>query len=335
MDLDFFKRYPVFTAVLAVCLIAFLTEVVFVFRANGAAQKAQKSLKAAESSLTTALNAQPAASAANLQSAQQNVKDLQGQLDGIIQSMQSAGNFTTPPTDAVTLLADIQHFVDTFTAAAKAKNVLIAAPGNFTFGMGQYVGPVPPPPPDKIAVVFKQMENLEYILNQLLAAKPDDQVMLLESVERENAVPDPNAANSPNPTQPKDTFALDPLMSAKVAGAVDTLAFRIKFVAYSDALRGFLGALAKFDYPLVVRSVEVTPAPEESLKVAQAAANPAAAAAAAVVLPGADSAAPAADASAPATPTKQAVIKTNLSEFTVVIEYINLITPKPTGAPSA
>jgi hypothetical protein len=163
--------------------------------------------------------------------------------------------------------------------------------------------------------------------------------MLLESVERENVVPpDPNS-NPANAATPKDTFTIDPLVSARVPGAVDTMAFRFKFIAYSDTLRGFLDALAKFEYPLVVRSVEVEPATEDALKAAKAASAAAPVdASSGIVLPGAADASATAtpdQSAAPAGPVKAAVVKNNLSEFTVVIEYINLIPPKPTGAPSA
>ena len=343
MDKEFFKRYPIFTGLVAVCVLAFAVELFLVFRASSATGKADRALKSAVSTLTTTLSATPAATSDNLQTAQKNLKDLQEQLSGIVNSLGSAGNFSTPPTDAVTLMADVQHYVDNFKAQAKTNGVVIADPGNFTFGMGQYYGPVTPPPPEKIPVVFKQMEILEYILSQLYAAKAGDpdQKLMLETVEREDMVAAANTGGNPNDSGPKDTFTVAPLVSAKQPGAVDTLAFRFKFIAYTDTLRVFLNELAQFEYPLVVRSVEVEPATEDTLNAAIAAANPAAGtaaggsvSAAAVALPGGDASATPAT-TAPTGPVREAVIKNNLSEFTVVIEYINLIPPKPTGAPSA
>jgi len=346
MDKDFFKRYPIFTGLVAVCVLAFAVELFLVFRASSATAKADRALKSAVGTLSTTLSATPAATSDNLQAAQQNLADLQKQLNDIVQTLGQTGNFSPPPADAVTLMGDVQHFVDDFNAQAKSKDIVIADPANFTFGMGQYWGPVTPPPPEKIPVVFKQMEVLEYILNKLFAAKPADQQMILESVERENEVVLANPGSNANDQGPKDTFAVPPLVSAKQPGAVDTLAFRFKFIAYTDTLRAFLNELAQFEYPLVVRSVEVQQAPVDAAN----AASPAAATAvsngnlslAAVVLPSGDagtvtpdaSATPAAPA-APAGPVRQEVITNNLSEFTVVIEYINLIPPKPTGAPSA
>jgi hypothetical protein len=346
MDTEFFKRYPIFTGLVAVCVLAFAVELFLVFRASSATAKADRALRSAVGALSTTLSATPATTSDNLQAAQQNLADLQKQLNGIVQTLGKTGNFSEPPADAVTLMGDAQHFVDDFNAQAKSKGIVIVDPANFTFGMGQYWGPVTPPPPDKIPVVFKQMEILEYILKQLFAAKPADQQMILESVERENEVVVTNQGSSANDEGPKDTFAVPPLVSAKQPGAVDTLAFRLKFIAYTDTLRAFLNELAQFDYPLVVRSVEVQQASEDTVN---AAASPAAAAAssdgnvslAAVVLPTGDTAAATPDASAtpapaaPAGPVRQEVITNNLSEFTVVIEYINLVPPKTTGAPSA
>ena len=40
-------------------------------------------------------------------------------------------------------------------------------------------------------------------------------------------------------------------------GAIDTLAFGLTFTGYTDSLRGLLNDLAKFDLPIVVRSIKV------------------------------------------------------------------------------
>jgi hypothetical protein len=53
-------------------------------------------------------------------------------------------------------------------------------------------------------------------------------------------------------------FVIDPQVSARTPGYVDTLAFRIVFSGQTAALRGFMNALAAPEIPLVVRSVEVT-----------------------------------------------------------------------------
>jgi hypothetical protein len=50
---------------------------------------------------------------------------------------------------------------------------------------------------------------------------------------------------------------IDPQVSARAPGYVDTLAFRIVFSGHTNSLRGFMNALAAPDIPLVVRSVEV------------------------------------------------------------------------------
>ena len=65
----------------------------------------------------------------------------------------------------------------------------------------------------------------------------DGQSMVLESVERETVVPLAQG-NNPNDAGPKDVFTVDPLVSARVKGAVDTLAFRDVYKR-----QGVLGAL--------------------------------------------------------------------------------------------
>ena len=52
-------------------------------------------------------------------------------------------------------------------------------------------------------------------------------------------------------------FSIHPAITAKVPGAINTLAFRLAFTGYTDSLRRLLNDLAKFDLPIVVRSIEV------------------------------------------------------------------------------
>ena len=54
-----------------------------------------------------------------------------------------------------------------------------------------------------------------------------------------------------------DRYVVDPAITARVDGAVDTLAFQIKFSGYTDSLRKFIESLTAFEMPVIVRSVEV------------------------------------------------------------------------------
>jgi hypothetical protein len=348
MDMDFAKRYPVLTAVLAVCVLAFAVEAFFVFREHKIERQAVIARGAVQQKLQGALALAPAPTAENLDAAKQNAQALSDQYQGIVAGLEkSSQSFPPPPPDSVGLLTDVQGFVSNFRDLAKDKDVVLPAP-DFTFGMGQYVGHVSPPPANKIPIVYLQMQILQYLLNHLIIdAKVEGQEMMLEAVERENVAPvpgsaSPNSPNNPNGSGVPDTFTIPPLVSARVPGAIDTLAFRITFIAYSDSLRLFLNELAKFELPLVVRSIEVSPASEDTITAAEAAGNTTTTdngSAAAPVVPVA--------VAVPATPgtdtgntttadnNGEPVIKDNYSQFTVTVEYINLLSSTPAAPATA
>jgi hypothetical protein len=171
------------------------------------------------------------------------------------------------------------------------------------------------------------MKVLEYIVGHLLDdAKLPDQKMKIISIEREDvASAVASTDNNSNQGAPDlggnalELFTVDPMVTARVPGAINTLAFRIKFISYSESLRILLNDLAKFDLPLVVRSVEAEPAPQDQARLL------------AMFNAGTDASATTA---APVDlSNRKPVITENYSEFTLVIEYIEL--PKPPAAEPA
>ena len=52
---------------------------------------------------------------------------------------------------------------------------------------------------------------------------------------------------------------VDPRVTARVKGFIDTMAFRITFTGQTAALRNFVVRLAEFELPILVREVEVEP----------------------------------------------------------------------------
>jgi hypothetical protein len=145
--------------------------------------------------------------------------------------------------------------------------------------------------------------------------------MMIVSVSRENVgAPSSTATAYSTPDQGGDIFTVPPTITARGPG-LDTLGFQIQFIGYTDSLRILLNDLKSFEMPLVVRSVDVTPADESTITAAANGGNP-------PPLTAADRA----KAKAAAT-LRKPVVAQNLSQFTLIIEYVSL--PQPPPAPAA
>ncbi len=323
--MDFAKRYPLLTTILAVCVIAFLVELFFLWKFSSNVNVANAQLKSSISKADTAAKQTPAPSQDNLAAATKNVEELKAELADVDHTLQDTPlKIENIPAKDIDLLSQIQSYQDKLNELAKSKGVLLP-PGDYstyTFGLSLYLGRgVTAPPPEKFAAVFKQVKVLDYILSHLMDdAKLPDQKMKIMSIQREDitAVPGTNGATvAPSDSgSASDFFAIDPTITARVPGAINTLAFRIQFVAYSESLRILLNDLAKFELPLVVRSIDVKPAEADKALTGVVTRQSAAAEAAAA--------------------TRKPVVSENFSQFTIVIEYIELpAPPKPADADAA
>jgi len=162
----------------------------------------------------------------------------------------------------------------------------------------------------------KQRQILSYLLTQLIAADPQS----IEAVSREVLEAGTEAEQK--------GFRITPDVSARVSGAIDTMAFSLTFRGYTDSLRRFLNSLARFELPIVVRSIQVSRPVVAEKPAAKKRRNqvanlfdffgqeevPAA-------TPGAGAAAD------PAAPEQKPVIEENVSQFTIILEFIEVILP--------
>lgn len=310
--MDFVKRYPILTAILVFCILAFAGEMFFLRTFSRSVAIAERDRSTAKQRAQGSLGEQMAIAPTpdNLAAAQQNANDLKAVLDTVKSTLQDTPDkITDAPGSGPELLVDIQSYASDLQAKAKDKNVVLPDP-DYTFGMAMYVGRgVSAPPADKITAVYTQMKVLQYILNHLMDdAKLPNQPMKLVSVLREDVTAVKRtgfvaAATAQTDDEKTEIFSIDPAVTARVPGFIDTLAFQIKFISYTESLRLLLQDLKNFELPLVVRSIEVEPATDD-----RAGATP---------NTGKKNVS---DAAKP-------VIAENLSQFTLVIEYIQLPTP--------
>lgn len=339
--MDFFKRNPVFSALLGLIILLLIGGVVMNVMIQGQVQQAEKSVQSAKRQLDSALALEPAPTEANVEAAQANVKALKAELEKRIES--TRGNKPTllkgqPPASGTQMLFLLNAYRNEIAQVAgrtvpygvtdeqieemKAKGEPIPSttvPQDSSFGFSRYTQT--PPKDADVPKIFQQYEILNYVLRKLLSTGPKSIV----SVQRGPVeLPPPSPESTGRGGNRNAEAALKPdefrvgSESAAVEGAVETLAFKIVFTGYTESLRSFLKQIEEFEAPIVVRSVEAVPL-ESSVNVAASA--PSAPATAFDLFGGVG-----ADNAEETEQTKDAgrepIVADNVSEFTVVLEYI-------------
>jgi len=308
----------------SIASVAFAVGAFLAFSASAEVEKAESELEAAELQRRNLLSSAPAPSAENLAAAEANSAALSEQLASIRQDLERGARLSTS-SDGIEVMAGIQQFISNFQRKVSAQTneegepTPIAVPDNFAFGFERYRDEAQPPRDEsRIPVLDKQRQILSYLLNQLIEARPEN----IESVERElveTSAAGPEAAGA---GATEDGFQISTAVSARVPGAIDTMAFSLTFTGKTQTLRTFLNELAKFDLPIVVRSIEVErPGGSE-----------------AVTRPGGgdnlenifgvfEGASEPDGNGAPEEPERDPIIEDIVSSFTVVLEFIEIVLP--------
>jgi len=355
---SWYRKNPLFATGLAVCTVLALGEMAFTFERWDASRATAKKLQERRIELQAMTELRPPPTKAvskaietDLAKALAAAAAMQAELKGRGPAAEKIRSAKAPAarTDAY---FDLATYVEKLRELAKKQDVEVRAEAA-RFGFSAYAneGPLP----EHMEPVFRQRQVAQYLLESLIEAKP----RALLSVKRERsltksereariaAAADPAAAIAVDSSDSgPDYFTIDSRMSARVAGYLDTLAFRFVFTGQTAALRLFLNRLAAFDLPVLVREVEVDVAtPEESVAPASNE-EPAASAdqsSAASVLLAVDGATPKpAKAPAIATPpaasrvaTATPIVFKPLSKYTVTVEFVELVPPAAPPAESA
>ena len=245
-----FKKNPAFCVFCLLAVLVFAAGAALVVIESGKLSKSKQQVASADSQISGLLQAIPAPTSANVQAAQQNAAALSAQLLSIRENLQR-GSRLTISNDGTRVMSGLQKYISNFRrqVATHVNTAEIAAPiqvpQDFAFGFEKYLKTTNISEDSSIVPQLdKQRQILSYILNQLIAADPAG----IQAVERELM----GSADSK-----VSGFQINPSISARVPGAIDTLAFRVTFTGYTPTLRKFLNNLAQFDLPIVVRSVTV------------------------------------------------------------------------------
>ncbi|MCX6942980.1 MAG: Amuc_1100 family pilus-like protein [Verrucomicrobia bacterium] len=372
--MNWYRKNPLFAAALTLCALLVLGEGWFIYDRFAASRAAAKKLVQRESELMAMKDlapvpTRPVATAieADLARAQRAVAAMQAELKGRGPAAERLATAKLPAARTEAYF-DLATFVEKTRELAKKNDVEIR-PEAARFGFALYTNEGPKE--DRIASVFHQRQVIQYIVESLIEARP----RAIFSVQRERALnksekealvaaqmaaaatggvlgapPPESAPGSGSPAEPEspDIFAVDPRVSARSIGYIDTTPVRIVFTGQTGVLRAFLNKLASFELPVLVREVEVdranaeetaaaapvTTAPEEGAIPEDASVT----APASVVLKAKPKvAAVTVKAGVPAAPKRPAaapMVSKPLSKFIVTVEYLNLV-PAPGAAPEA
>lgn len=362
------RKNPLFVGALTLCGALAAGEIYLIWERWSATRQTAATLQQRELQLGEMANTMPPPSREvaraieeDLERAQRALASMQAELKGRGPAAEKlrAAKVPTARTDAY---FDLATYVERMRDLAK-KNEVAVRPEASRFGFAAYANEGPEV--ERIEPVFRQRQVAQYLMEALLesrptgllAAKREPTLTKAERQTREEALAAAAAAAAggqpvdpttipevPVPDGP-DYFQIDPRASKRVAGFVDTEAYRFVFTGQTAALRTFLNRLASFELPILVSEIEVEPATGEDLVVEQPAEEPAAAAAPA------ETAAPSVVLSAdpaPAAPKKTAkaaprargtpptpIVAKPLSKFTVTVELITLVPPAQPAGESA
>ncbi|MGB0257867.1 MAG: hypothetical protein ACPGES_04355 [Coraliomargarita sp.] len=286
------------------------------FSASGDLKKSKQRLKAAMRNYNSAATAEIAPSEENLDASLQNLDALQRQFS-VVSGELRKGTRLTSTDDGIAVTTGIRDYIRKFQRNAASPvdsngellETPIGIPDDFAFGFSDYYPTTEiPDDPQEVIYLGKQRQILGYMMTKLMAALPKS----IESIERERYTKASSAGAPMN-----QGFVINPAISAAVPGAIDTMAFELKFTGSTDCLRQFFNNLNTFDLPIVVRSVEVSRDSGEGISVEPEKG-------------GLEDIFGAFGGSSPTeTPPSQAsrepVIKGNNSQFTLIVEYFEVV----------
>ena len=358
--MKYFKKYPLFFVVTAVLLLAFAGMAGFDVYLNSQRATVSKKLSREMNSYRDALADDPTQKA--IDASKSNIDKLKDHLAFLEKDLTRASASIFKPLTAkegYQLVEQLRGFVNSWRKEARKLEIDLS--DSMDFGFKKYVAPnAEPPKEEALEAIWKQACVLNYVNKKLFACKSDKSPMWILNVQREllpeEGVKDDgkqrrNARARRNAdSQSGDNFKIDPAITARKAGSLDTIAYKFTFAGHTDVLRRFLNQLKDFDAMLVVRSIDVKPAdysqlehlkekPSDDFGDANAQSAPTGLDAIFGAAANAEAAAAAqtdgSDQQQPQQASRTPVVTDNVSEFTVVIEYVEVVKPDQNKKPAA
>ncbi len=273
--MGFLKKYPVFSALVILLLLVLGGGIYLVIVQEKKLEQAKRDYRSAESTIENVSRGIPydeegrirvAPTVENRRVLEERLETIRTDIEDIRRTMGArTDGILTDPADEFTFLPKLQEFINNMKALAagdegKEDDVLLNS--DEAFGFARYARIGDQPETDMIPELDRQQQVLEYILRQLFASDPS----AILSVERELIEvkgEETERRSRRDDVRGDDVFTIEELVTARSNEFIDTFAFRLVFTGRTDVLRTFLNLIARFELPLIVRSVEVVPATED------------------------------------------------------------------------
>lgn len=343
--MKYFKKYPIFFIAMLVLIALFIAGAaydVMLYNNDTASLGKLNSVMRQYDDVLATDPTQP-----SIDASAKNIKELEKHLADLEKDLTRESEHIFKPLTAeegFQLREQLRGMVNSWRAEAKKRDIYV--PDEMDFGYKKYVAPTADSPKDEaMPAIWKQVCVLDYINQKLFNCKSKESPMAILNVQRE-ILPEEgikeetktrrvraSARSKSSAALRGDNFKIDENITARKPGSLNTLAYRFVFTGHTDVLRRFLNQLKDFDAMLVVRSIDVKPADTSLIMMAnpeEALAEETSDAADAFASTGSED-----GGEAPAAPVidenKVPVVTDNISEFTVVIEYVEVVkdTAKP------
>ena len=278
--MEFVRKHPILSTTFGISLLGFFTSLIFLLLLHSDYIASNDALKKIRRSYNTLANVYPSPTIENLTLSEKNTEYLKNILLKKKNALIAENNIFSNniKINGIELLANIQGFLQDFEEASTYQDSFgvekkIRLPENEAFGFAKFAGSNTATPPDRNAPRLNlQLSILRYILSQLYAAQPISLVAIeREAVielgsDKESLAPKTTRSlrkkltrNSKKSQKSQDIFLVDPAITAKVPGSIETMGFKIVFTGYTSSLREFLVRIANFEIPLVIREIFVKP----------------------------------------------------------------------------
>ena len=256
--MELLKKHLLFFLVIFVFLVALLLGLGFSIKSGIDLNDTSKALSRAERNLKRLLNANPSYVDENVAASDVNVLKLTEKLEAIREELER-GEEVNASVDGVRVAAGIQQYISKFTTLAlnhegKYGPYTIEIPEDFAFGFDRFKFESEVPEDSKeISILDKQRDILDYLLGVLYSTDPK----AILSVKRHSAK-ESGGDNINEFYNDSSIFKIGSSVTSKVEGAIETLPFEISFSGKTKTLRNFINRLIEFERPIVVRSINVS-----------------------------------------------------------------------------
>lgn len=244
-----------------------------------------------------------------------------------------------PTANSAELSAQLRESVDGWRKLAADSGIKLSATDPTSFGFHRYIHNQGTSPKRDFQKVDQQRQIIDFLVRQLVESRPAGAPLLIESVDREAVetyvlIPEgkPGAGTiGPDPEAPRnenDEFI--PTRTFARPGQVETLSFRVRFIAHTPTLRTFVNRIRNSGRPLAITAVQVAPTSKDNEKLLE---GPVVAAANGAAAPAGPPPAFFVEEAPAAGATKEdkrvPVVHRRLSAFTVQVDYLSVVDEKP------